>query len=107
MRALRVFSGIAGPVLILVSVLGVLFSILALIDPAGVQASDDANPLGAPPTFLQSSGILLAYLLLGAVGTYLLWIFLSAAPVSVNPAMPFRQAQGREPGEGSQPPDQT
>lgn len=75
MRALRFCSGVAGSLLILLGLLGVAFSILALIDPVGAQAADDANPLGAPPTFLQSSGILLAYLLVGAVGVYLLWIF--------------------------------
>lgn len=81
MRVLRFLSGIAGSALILLSVLGVVFSIFALIDPAGAQASDDANPLGAPPTFLHSSGIILAYLLVGAVGVYLLWIFGRQRPV--------------------------
>jgi hypothetical protein len=75
MRALKLFSGMAGSALIVLSVLGVVVSIHALIDPAGVQASDDANPFGAPPSVLHSSGRLLAFLFAGAVGVYLLWIF--------------------------------
>jgi hypothetical protein len=75
MRILRILSGVAGSALILLSLLGVLFSVYALIDPAGAQGSDDSNPFGPPPTFLHSAGILIAYLFIGAIGVYLLWIF--------------------------------
>jgi hypothetical protein len=33
---------------------GSIFTILGIIDPAGTQLSNDADPFGAPPTLLNS-----------------------------------------------------
>jgi hypothetical protein len=71
----RSLSAFAGSVLILLGGLGVLFSIHALIDPAGAQAADENNPFGQPPAFLHEFGILGAYILLAMVGVFLVWIF--------------------------------
>ena len=68
-------SAFAGSALILLGSLGVLFSIHALIDPAGAQAADENNPFGQSPTFLRELGILGAYVLVGVVGVFLVWIF--------------------------------
>jgi hypothetical protein len=83
MRLLKFIGAIVGCALILLGGLGTLVSIHALIDPAFVQGSNDADPLGPPPTFLHSFGILLAYVALGAIGVYLLWIFCRQRRLSV------------------------
>jgi hypothetical protein len=71
----RLLSALVGSALILLGGLGVLFSIHALIDPASAQAADENNPFGPPPTFLHELGILGAYILLGVVGVFVVWIF--------------------------------
>jgi hypothetical protein len=68
-------SAFAGSALILLGALGVLFSIHALIDPASAQAADENNPFAQPPTVLHALGILGAYILVGMVGVFLIWIF--------------------------------
>ena len=71
----RLLSAFAGPALILLGGLGVLFSIHALIDPAAAQAADENNPFGQPPTFLHEFGILGGYILVVVVGVFLVWVF--------------------------------
>ena len=71
----RLLSAFTGSALILLGALGVLFSIHALIDPASAQAADENNPFGRSPTFLHELGILGAYIVVGVVGVFLVWIF--------------------------------
>jgi len=46
---------------------------LGLIDPVGTKLSDDANPLGTPPTFSPSILVLFVYAAVCALGAFLLW----------------------------------
>jgi hypothetical protein len=47
--------------LILVGLIGVLFSVLDLIDPVGSKMADDADPLGPPNSTLESLLMTAAY----------------------------------------------
>ncbi len=69
MKALRIIASlIVAPILILLGIVGTPFSLLALADPVGAKMSDDADPLGPPPTTTESMWVLAGYLLMLAVG---------------------------------------
>ncbi len=70
----RILSGVAGSAFMFLSLLGIAVSLLAIIDPAGAKAADDNDPLGVPPSFVSSLGVLGLYLAIGALGAYLLWL---------------------------------
>jgi protein-S-isoprenylcysteine O-methyltransferase Ste14 len=70
----KIVGTIVGALFLTLGCLGIPFSILAIIDPVGSKAADDADPLGVPPTFLTSVGILGLYIVIAAVGAALLWL---------------------------------
>ena len=64
-----------GAVLMLVSSFGILFGIVAMIDPIGSKMADDSNPFGVPPSFIESLSLMLMYLLFFILG---LWLVLGS-----------------------------
>ena len=61
-----------GGVMALVGLLGVGIGTLAMIDPVGAKASDDANPFGTPPTRLSSFLLTVVFLAMASVGAFLI-----------------------------------
>ena len=53
--ALRVLARAVGTFCLICGALGVVLCVAAFIDPAGMQAADDGNPFGAPPSRLKSA----------------------------------------------------
>ena len=66
-----IIRGIAW-ILVVLGLLGVTFGVLAIVDPVGSKAADDADPFGTPPTRRESLRITLVYVLVGASGYVLL-----------------------------------
>ena len=67
----RVALFLAGLPLAWLGLLGVPLTALAILDPVGAKAADDADPFGIPPTLTESVTLLLVYLAVGIVGFYL------------------------------------
>lgn len=67
---------VTGVVLITVSLLGIFFGILSIIDPVGAKMSDDNAPFGPPPTIWDSVIMVFVYIIVGIIGSFLV-IFLS------------------------------
>ena len=61
-----------GIVLLFLSSFGVVFGIVAMIDPVGAKMSDDGDPFGIPPTFVESLSLTLFYMGVFFVGIW--WI---------------------------------
>ena len=69
----RLLSIMTGVGLSLLGLVGVLVSILAIIDPVGTKMADDGDPFGTLPTTVESSVLLMAYLLITSFGAWLSW----------------------------------
>lgn len=65
----------AGLIVMLFGGLGILLGIIAIIDPVGTKMSDDADPFGVPPTFIESLNLTVIFILifLGGVGLVVGW----------------------------------
>ena len=79
---MKILSAIVGGIFVAGGILGSGAGIFALIDPRGSKMADDGDPFGPAPGVLESSLILCVYLLVTAVGIYLLWRSLRKPPVS-------------------------
>jgi hypothetical protein len=73
MSAAKMIGAGLGLILLVGGVLGVAVSLIAILDPAGAQMADDANPFGPPPSLLSSISILIFYLIVSAVAFFLTW----------------------------------
>jgi hypothetical protein len=67
----RLLSIITGVGLLIFGLLGVLVSIVAIIDPVGTKMADNGDPFGTPPTSVESLLRLVCFLALTAVGAWL------------------------------------
>ena len=70
---MKIFAGISGLLLLLVGCVGSLVSIVAIFDPVGTQMADEGDPFGPPRSLVSSVLILLLYLAVCGVGTFLTW----------------------------------
>jgi hypothetical protein len=62
-----------GVILLALGLVGSIVAILGIIDPAGAKLSDDADPFGAPPIFLNAILVCFTYFGIGLAGLFLLW----------------------------------
>jgi hypothetical protein len=69
---MRVFKAIAGCILFVIGVFAALVTIHAILDPVGAKMSDDADPFGTPPSRVSSLFMLLLWLVVSGIGTWLL-----------------------------------
>ena len=69
--AAKIVGAVLGSFLGVGGFLGVAVSLFAILDPAGTQMADDANPFGPPPSLLSSVAILVFYLGVCAIGFFL------------------------------------
>ena len=72
-------KAILAAMLIAVGVLLFAVSILAIFDPVGAKAADDADPFGEPPSRLSSIGMALGSAALVAAG---IWVIVRAVKAS-------------------------
>lgn len=74
--SIKIVFGVLGAGLAVMGTLGVPFGVMGMIDPVGMQMSNDADPFAAPPTFESS-----AWLTGASFGAFLLgtWICLRLA----------------------------
>ena len=67
------FSRVAvGIVITVFGLLGTAVGILAILDPVGAKMSDDADPLGTPPSFSESAAVTFLFLLIAGAGIWLM-----------------------------------
>ena len=81
---MKIPSAIIGGILLVAGVVGSGSGVFALIDPRGSKMADDGDPFGPAPGVVESSLILGVYLVVTAVGVYLLWRSLRKPPVSTK-----------------------
>lgn len=67
----RWLSLLAGLGLAVAGVVGVLLSLIAIVDPVGTTMGADADPFGAPPTTVAAALTLLVCLAMAVVGIWL------------------------------------
>lgn len=60
-------------IFLLLGFLGVGFGIIGMIDPVGTKMSDDADPLGTPPSFTDSLFVTMAYATVFLLGLCLIF----------------------------------
>ena len=72
-KLIKALSISVGVPLLILGLGGSIFTILGIIDPAGTQLSNDADPVGTPPTLLSSILVCLVYLVILFAGLFLLW----------------------------------
>ncbi len=72
-KILYVLGILFGSIITLFGSLGVFFGIIAILDPVGTQLSDDSNPLGTPPTTIESLTITAIYFLILSLGITLIY----------------------------------
>lgn len=68
-----IFMKFIGVIFSLHGLLGVLVSIVAIIDPVGTQLANDSDPFGVPPTQTESLQILAGYFFLLSLGVWILF----------------------------------
>jgi|CXWL01.1.fsa_nt_gi hypothetical protein len=68
---MKFLGRLIGAMLMGLAVVGVLFCVLAMIDPRGSKMSDDGDPFGEPPSLAESASMGGCYLLLGICGLIL------------------------------------
>lgn len=73
MRATKIVGAILGLILFVGGFLGVAVALFAILDPAGTQMADDANPFGPPRSLPSSVTTLVFYLGVCAIGFFLTW----------------------------------
>ncbi len=66
----RLLAVLAGLALVVAGVVGVVLSIMAIVNRVGTQVAD-ADPFGAPPTIVGASLALLVCLAMAAAGVWL------------------------------------
>lgn len=57
-KSIKIGGGI---MLLFLSSFGVMVGIVAMIDPVGTKMSDDGDPFGVPPSFVESLSLTLFY----------------------------------------------
>jgi len=67
----RVAFLVSGFVLFALGLFGALFGLVAIIDPIGTQMANDLDPLGTPPSLVESITITGLYAALAILGGWL------------------------------------
>jgi hypothetical protein len=61
-----------GAILVVLGLIGVIFGVVALIDPAGSKMADDGAPFGSPLGVMESLLITAAYAVAAMLGCWML-----------------------------------
>ena len=64
----RLLGVLLGILMILLGLTGTIFGVIAVLDPAGTQLSNDADPFGTPPSWQSSVALTAAYAVVGLAG---------------------------------------
>jgi hypothetical protein len=72
-KILKLFGVFTGSLITVFGSLGILFGIITILDPVGSKLSDDSNPLGTPPTTMESLALTAMYLLIFGLGIVIVY----------------------------------
>ncbi|NOT46260.1 MAG: hypothetical protein HOP17_00725 [Acidobacteria bacterium] len=67
----RVISGI---IVSLFGAVGLLFGLIAILDPVGTKMADDPDPFGTPPSRIESALLTLAFAVIAGIGVLIIWV---------------------------------
>jgi len=70
---MKILRSIGGSLLLFSGSIGVLISILTILDPAGTKMADDGDPFGAPPSFWELGTALIVWLVVMILGLFLVF----------------------------------
>lgn len=76
MKIAKVIGVVLGLGVAIFGSLGILVSLVAIVDPIGTKMADDGDPFGVPPSMLGSVIVCLVYLSVCGAGVFVTWLSL-------------------------------